>query len=859
MQTPIISPISNPDARDERANDLLDAGLNGMRLALIELDGAQAHLDLYFHNSLHLQAIADSINGAEAKPVAQVFVVRGGHRLPAGPGSGQVKCTAVEAKDGDGDGTTDYLRLSIAPIGDYSTYTLELIYDTALIDPFFAELPFKFRPGCFSGDCKPEWLPGRAPSPSPAIDYLAKDYDSFRHTLIAAMMERVPGWQATSEADLDQVLIDLFAASADELSDYQDRVVNEAYLATARKRVSLARHARLVDYHVHQGNQSTTWLALSLAPNTLPFSLSEELVAWAGHPDAPAERIYFASRETQLAAADRATLHPLFSRMKLHTWSDARPALPAGITWADLVPGDDAGLAPDLVLEGLADTSQNRAQRLRDRVRDGTLQQILVQEHLNPLTGQAAGHDPRKRQLLRLIAGDELAAGANAAVTVHDPLTDTWLVRVHWREEDALRQPYAFVTFCHDVRVEDVAAFHGNLLAIHQGLPVVVHYYEPGSELPLDSDGERHRHFERWTLFGESRGSRCNLPLVPLAYQQTAPGGEVPPQSTLIVEVEPPGSAVEGWDEVISLVHSDDSAEDGDHYVVETDELGGSVIRFGDGVNGRSLPAGCIVHCRYQVGGGTSGNVGAEAVNQFRPLSGALQDAIVACWNPFDVSDGRDPEPVANIRRNAPEAFAARQLRAVTLADYVARAEEVPGVSRAVARYAWTGSWRTVRITIDPVGTDILTPELAEAVAAHLQAVRLIGEDLEMRAPRFVPLAIEISLCLRPEFWPEDVRWVLEQEFSSGWTPDGRRGFFHPDAWTFGQALHRSQIAGRVHAVTGVDHVVEIRMRRFNAPPPANAVPELIEVASDEIFLVRNDPDHRELGFVGFNLDGTLQ
>ena len=42
----------------------------------------------------------------------------------------------------------------------------------------------------------------------------------------------------------------------------------------------------------------------------------------------------------------------------------------------------------------------------------------------------------------------------------------------------------------------------------------------------------------------------------------------------------------------------------------------------------------------------------------------------------------------------------------MTLADYVRRAEEVPGVSRAVARYAWTGSWRTVRIVIDPVGTD---------------------------------------------------------------------------------------------------------------------------------------------------------
>ena len=49
---------------------------------------------------------------------------------------------------------------------------------------------------------------------------------------------------------------------------------------------------------------------------------------------------------------------------------------------------------------------------------------------------------------------------------------------------------------------------------------------------------------------------------------------------------------------------------------------------------------------------------------------------------------------------------------------------------------------------------------------------------------------------------------MLEQEFSDGWTSDGRRGFFHPDEWTFGQALHRSAIEGRIHRVAGIKHVV---------------------------------------------------
>ena len=100
----------------------------------------------------------------------------------------------------------------------------------------------------------------RPPNDHPAIDYLARDFNSFKHNLINAMRERVPGWAPTSEADLDQVLIDLLATDADEMADFQDRVMNEAYLGRARKRVSLARHARLLDYHIHQGNQASTWL-----------------------------------------------------------------------------------------------------------------------------------------------------------------------------------------------------------------------------------------------------------------------------------------------------------------------------------------------------------------------------------------------------------------------------------------------------------------------------------------------------------------------------------------------------------------------------------------------------------------------
>ena len=716
-----------------------------------------------------------------------------------------------------------------------STYTLELVFDPARIDPFFATLDFKFRPGCFTNDCAPEWEKARARQPTPVIDCLAKDYDSFRHVLIAAMMERVPGWQVTSEADFDQVLIGLFSAAADELSDYQDRVMNEAYIGTARGRVALARHARLMDYHIHQGQQSSTWAALTIAGGTAPFILAEEFVAWTAGPDVEGDTAVFATRETRLAAAGRTTLAPGFNRLELHTWSGAQPALAAGATSADVTPA--SGIT---------------ATELADAINDGTLARILVAEELNPLTGRRAGYDRRARQVLTLEADAEV---------INDPLAGVDVVRIRWQEQDTLRRDYSFTTLCPAGPVTNISAFSGNILRLHHGLPVTTHFYAPGTELPADGPTEFHRHYTGQKLYGETRAIHADLPheAMPLAYLPFTPGERVPPSSTLQVTVEEPGGATDSWDEVISLVHSDDSAENGDHFMVETDERQESRLRFGNGMNGRFLPADAVVHTVYQVGGGPFGNVGADAITGFEPLSGALSTAIEAVTNPFDVTDGTAPEDVAEILRNAPEAFRAHQLRAVTLADYVARAEEVPGVQRSVASYAWTGSWRTVRLVIDPKGTTELDPELSGAVANHLEAVRLIGEDIEIRPPRFVPLTITFRLCLQPHAWPEDIRPELEQAFSEGWTATGEAGFFNPDLWTFGQHLHRSQIAGRVHQITGVEHIIAIEMRRYDAVTPGTPEPEVLEMGFDEILLVRNDPDHMERGSITFDIRGGRQ
>ncbi len=810
----------------ERARNLDARGLNGIARVFVSLPASSvppdALLDVEFHTTNVLAAILTAIGGG-ANPHS-IFPITGGTRLRGGAAAGQVRVVQVQAGL-----APNQLRLRVIPIGDYSTYTLSMNF--AGIDPLLSEIDFKFRPACFNMNCAGN-EGFQAPAPVPDIDYLAKDFDSFKHTLVCAMQQRVPNWEPTSEADMDQVLIDLIAADADELSDYQDRTLNEAFLATARKRVSLARHARLMDYHIHQGNQATSWLAMQVQAATLVPKRSGVWTnkSWQDKGSQP-----FVTTEAM-------PCHPNLNRLQLYTWGGSVTALDAGSTSADIA------LPSPLIAANQAD-----ANALRDLINGMSPRRLLIQQQLNPETGTILGRDPGARQLLELLGNAE---------SVRDPMggiAGEWFVRVYWREADRLARRYCFCTQCDtSLPKEDVSLFHGNIVSISHGRPYRTVLRPAGTPLAVSTPynfliaDEAHYESTPW-------GVLATLPHAPLAYLETETGGVTPVRSTLKITV---AGFASPWNEQSDLIESPDDAS---HFIVETDEYLDSHIRFGNGCNGRKLPENAAVTCDYQIGAGIDGNVGADTITGYDTAALAQVSAV---WNPFDITNGREPEPVAEIIRRVPEAYRARQLRAVTLEDYARRAEELPGVAHAHASYAWTGSWRTVRVAIDPRGTDILAEPLRQQIADHLEAVRLIGEDLEVRPARYVPLDIYLRLCAHPDFWPEHLRRDLELEFSNGYTVDGRTGFFHPDNWTFGQPLHASQLIGRALSVPGVGRVLVASIKRLHGlSGPSLGIPLVLEdvdhpvveqlaVRAYEIIQVVNDPSRLETGRLNFEIQG---
>ena len=98
------------------------------------------------------------------------------------------------------------------------------------------------------------------------VDYLSKDFRSFKRLMLDSIAHKEPGFVEQHEADAAIALIDILAFAADSLSYYQDAVATEAYLETARRRVSVRRHARLLGYALSEGCTPRVWLQVVPAP-----------------------------------------------------------------------------------------------------------------------------------------------------------------------------------------------------------------------------------------------------------------------------------------------------------------------------------------------------------------------------------------------------------------------------------------------------------------------------------------------------------------------------------------------------------------------------------------------------------------
>src|ERR1019366_1253583 len=177
-------------SHDRRAAVLSSTHFNGIDFVAIA-NTAQTTLQVHFLNAVDVQG---SLSG--------VPTISGGETLAT------VTVLPIAAGDWGWDDGHAVLTLRVAAPGDFSTYTLTI--PSSVLDPFFASVPFSFKAGCPSDlDCQPVTpLCPPPPGTAPPIDYLSKDFLSFRQALLDFSTLRYPTWQERSEADFGVMFLE---------------------------------------------------------------------------------------------------------------------------------------------------------------------------------------------------------------------------------------------------------------------------------------------------------------------------------------------------------------------------------------------------------------------------------------------------------------------------------------------------------------------------------------------------------------------------------------------------------------------------------------------------------------------------
>ncbi len=348
----------------------------------------------------------------------------------------------------------DVLTIEVEEPGDFSIYTLTIVSgpDNPAapdgIDPRLALVEFSFKVECPSDfDCAPRHVCPPEPREQPEINYLAKDYGSFRKLLLDRMALLLPDWRERNPADLGITLVELLAYVGDQLSYQQDAIATEAYLGSARKRVSLRRHARLVDYFVHDGTSARVWVQLTTEANNVIVPPKTQILSRLDRVD-----VRLAPGSTALVEALRQrpvifeTLHEaeLFAELdtiSFYTWGDRECCLPTGATRATLV-GPLANLQVGAVL--------------------------IFEEQYGAHSGLAEDADRTRRHAVRLTSVQPLV----------DPLPNppAQIVNIEWRAEDALPFPFCLSGFTdedHGAKFQDdISIARGNIVLADHGMTI---------------------------------------------------------------------------------------------------------------------------------------------------------------------------------------------------------------------------------------------------------------------------------------------------------------------------------------------------------------------------------------------------
>jgi predicted phage baseplate assembly protein len=187
------------------------------------------------------------------------------------------------------------------------------------------------------------------------------------------------------------------------------------------------------------------------------------------------------------------------------------------------------------------------------------------------------------------------------------------------------------------------------------------------------------------------------------------------------------------WDETPELYGQPPTAQ---VYETRTEDDGTTLLQFGDGETGATLPTGAgNVKATYRVGAGVAGRVRPETLTSALDRPPGLRDVV----NPLAATGGADPEPIEAARENAPTTVKTFG-RAVSLTDVTDLIRASGEVAKAQSVELWDGLDHAIHVTVAGQAAGVFTDADRRRIGAALQAARDPGTRVLL--DNFRPLAI---------------------------------------------------------------------------------------------------------------------
>jgi hypothetical protein len=825
--------------RDRRRAVLESRTTNGIDFVEVA-NAAQTTLRVHFLNEVNVEGT-----------LTETPTITGGETIPS------VAVKPIGAGDWGWDDGHAVLTLCVAAPGDFSTYTLTLA--SGALDPFFAQAPFSFKAGCPSDlDCEP---PATTCPPAsgdePVIDYQAKDFQSFRQALLDFSTLRYPAWQERSEADFGMMFLEALSAVGDDLSYTQDRVANEASLLTATQRVSVQRHARLVDYELKPALAARTWLQFDVAWGVDTIAHGQAVTATT----TDGAVVTF---ETGLGLRDTSPWPPaniLWNRdgIAAYWYDDSQQCLQAGAKQMYLL-GRGYEFQPGQMLlietapESAADPPVRQIVRLLPAGDPGG---PWTEEQCDPLfpsavtsgapqltcpTPPGALQGPTAVTMIAWQADDELKVARDLAQTkVIGNIANATQGRTVTQEAFAIRPPPTGVADPIAGAVERLGPRPSTAPGVCGAAPAIRLYTlgnAPLTWLRQSAGGSSEEAMPEITLDQALLGVASTLPPVPWSwFQSLLLAGQFDNAFT----IDPMAYRTLG-------LNSDGSTQS------DYDGDAGDTIRFGDGVFGANPDPGMLFTATYRYGGGAMGNVAPGAINQLDPVVIARGD-LTAVMNPLPATGGKDAQSLQSAKRLAPQKFRASQPRAVLAADYTAAAQTQSWVERAGTAFRWTGSWLTTFTTPQPAQSEQIAIDDRISLIELLDRYRMAGTESYVPDPEYVSIDVLIDLCAAADAFAAQVQQGVVAALSPT-GPGAATAFFAVGRFGFGQPLERSALEAAVQAVPGVAGVTGVSFRLRDLTTGFLPMGDFVPVAVNQILRCDNDPSRANNGSLTVTVGG---